>query len=58
MQTETRSRRRTYVVDSPPWHALHALKRLYPTVLHLHEFPLFVLLGPIYEDPGSSAFIV
>jgi hypothetical protein len=39
------------------WHASQALRRLYATVLHLHMFVPSRAVGPVYEYPGSSAFM-
>lgn len=47
------------VVHTDPWHASQALMRLYVTVLHLQGFASSTsLLGPVYEYPGCSAFMV
>src|SRR6266702_1430114 len=46
----------THGVHDSPWHASHALMRLYTTVLHLHILPLSASLavGPAYESPGNK----
>jgi len=41
-----------------PWHASQALRRLYPMVLHLHKFVPSAAVGPVYENPGNSGFMV
>jgi hypothetical protein len=46
------------VIHIAPWHASQALRRLYETVLHLHMLEPSATLGPEYESPNGSAFMV
>ena len=47
-----------YVYHLAPWHAPHALRREYTTVLHLHGLELLTLFAPVYTDPGGSGLTV
>jgi hypothetical protein len=44
----------TYGSHVAPWHAPHALKREYTTVLHLHKLSSLTI-GPVYDSPGVRA---
>ncbi len=51
-------REQWYLIKSAPWHALHALRSEYVTVLHMHKLESSAPLGPKYELPGGRASIV
>ena len=48
----------SYVIQSAPWHASHALTRQYTMVLHLHMLSSSGPLGPTYVSPGSRGSMV
>ena len=47
-----------YVIQSSPWHAPHALRREYATVLHAHNILPALADGSEYSYPGGSAGMV
>ena len=48
----------SHVIHFSPWHASHALKSEYTTLLHSHKLSSLALVGPGYEVPGASGEIM